>query len=255
MADLAQGLKRYDLYKSGQEWDTPDPRPDTISGAGTVETTRAPSSAVPAGMQFLNGDFWVAQVGTLFKLDPASGQVRQKYAVNPSVQDLCTDGKLLYAIDSGWTAGKPIYVIDPANGKTVREIVTEENRKNKAYGAKGIAWAGGKLYALSGMEGRIDEVNPSTGEITAKIQSPEKWITSLDFDGTNFITGSRTDLILLSRTGAVVKKVPLHYPLRSVAYHDGAFYLMEQPIFGFDKENKSVQIWPKETLIYKLTLQ
>jgi hypothetical protein len=57
LADLNQGLKRYDLYRSGAEWDTPDPRPVTICNTGTVETMKAPSDAVPAGMVFLGGDF------------------------------------------------------------------------------------------------------------------------------------------------------------------------------------------------------
>jgi hypothetical protein len=194
-------------------------------------------------------------MGSLFRLDPSSGQVRQSFKTKTMILDICTDGRFLYQMEGDWTAGAPIDQMDPATGKTVREIVTEENKKNKASGAKGIAWVAGKLCVLSGMDGIISEVDPATGKVTREIKTPEKWITGLDYDGRHFVTGSKTDLILLDvGTGAVVRKVPVNYPLRSVAYHDGAYYLMEQPVFGFDKNNKSVQIWPKETFIYKLTL-
>lgn len=255
IAELTEALKRYDLYVSGKEWDTPNPRPETITGEGTLEVFPAPSKAVPAGIAMLGGDLWIGQVGTLFRLSTSTGEVLQSFPLNNSITDLCTDGRHLYGVESGWTAGKPIHQIDPATGETIRAIVTEANKQNKAYGAKGIACRDGKLYVLSGMEGVIHEVDPATGEVAAEIKSGEKWLAGLDFDGKHFVAGSRTDLFLIDPDGGgVVRRVPVNYPLRAVGAARGAYYLMEQPIFGFDTDNKQVQVWPKETVVYKLIL-
>ena len=46
----------------------------------------------------------------------------------------------------------------------------------------------------------------------------------------------------------------LHEPI-GLTWHDGALYLMEQPVFGHDKEHKRIRVWPRKTVIYKLTLR
>lgn len=38
VAQLQEGLTRYDLYKSGKEWDTPNPRPDTLCADAIIRT-------------------------------------------------------------------------------------------------------------------------------------------------------------------------------------------------------------------------
>ena len=53
----------------------------------------------------------------------------------------------------------------------------------------------------------------------------------------------------------MARRVAVNYPVRCLTWHDGALYLMEQPVFGHDKEHKRVRIWPKKTVIYKLTLR
>lgn len=206
IAQLGEGLKRYSLYKSGQEWDVPNPRPVRLSDQIALTTVHGPINKVPAGMAFLNGDLWVGYMGQLYRLDATTGAVKQTFETNPSMLDITTDGKLLYGVDSGWTAAKPIYVIDPATGKTVREIVTAANAKNKGYAAKGITWIAGKLYVLDGAYGRIHEIDPATGDITRSVDSKEHYVTGLSFDGTHFVVGSRTAMILLDReTGAIVR--------------------------------------------------
>lgn len=147
-------------------------------------------------------------------------------------------------------------MIDPRTGKTIRTIVTAANQEKKVHSTRGIAWRGGKLYVLSGMSGVLHEVDPHTGAVTREINSAEKRLCGLDFDGRHFMAGTRTHLVLLDpKSGEVVKKVPVSYSLRNVAFHQGAFYLLEQPIFGFDKQHQRIRVWPKQTVIHKLTLE
>ena len=160
LAELEEGLRRLALYRKGEEWDEPNARPATSTDEATVESFPAPSEEIASGLAALKGDLLVAQQTRLAFVDLKSGATRRTLVLPPSVIDLCTDGRLLYAVEYGWTAGKPIHVLDPETGKTVRTIVTEENRKNRSMGAKGIAWRDGRLYVLAGMRGILNEVDP-----------------------------------------------------------------------------------------------
>jgi hypothetical protein len=249
--ELEAALRRYDLYRKGKEWDEPDPRPPGLCDEGTVETFAAPSEEVPAGIAFCGGTTWIAQGGRLHPLGRDAS-----FAVAASIIDLCSDGTRLYGIDYGWTAGKPIYVLDPGTGKVIRRIVTEANRKNRAHGAKGIAWRKGRLYALEGMRGVIHEIDPETGAVTRRIETDARSLAGLAFDGRAFVAGSRDALSWLDpETGRTVRKLAVHYPLRTVGFHEGSYYLMEQPVFGHDKQHRRVRLWPKKTLVYQLTLR
>jgi outer membrane protein assembly factor BamB len=254
LAQLQDGLRRHALYKEGKEWDTPAERPETICDAATVETFPAPSEEGPSGLAFLSGHLWIVQGGTLFKLDAKNGAVAAKFEISRFVRALCTDGKLLFAMEYGWTAGDPLHVIDPATGKALRQIVTEANKQNRSKGAMGIAWRKGKLYVLAGMRGLLHEIDPRTGEVTRTLKSGKTWLTGLGFNGEHFLAGSRDALHWLDgNTGAAVRSVKLNYPVRVVAPHEGAVYLMEQAIFGHDKQHKRVRVFPKRVLVHKLT--
>ena len=253
--ELNDALRRHALYLKGEEWDTPAPRPAKICDRGKVETLMAPSGEVPAGIAFLGGDLWVGQVGKLFRLDPKTAEVKATFELNRSIMDLCTDGEVLYGLESGWTAGRPIHVIDPKTGKTMRTIVTEANAKARSHGARGIVYRDGALYVLEGMRGLIHRVDPDTGEVRNTLKTGESWLMGLDFDGKHFVTGTRTHLIHLDAgTGRALRKTPVNYPLRAVGVHAGAIYLMEQPIFGYDKAHKRIQVWPQKTRIHRLAL-
>ena len=248
---LKDALRRFDLYRQGKEWDEPNARPLSICDEGTVEIISAPSEGIPDGLAFLAGRTYIAQQGKLTWLG-----ADKAFAIEPSIIDLCTDGTKLYGIDYGWTAGRPIYVLDAETGAVVETIVTEANRQNRAMGAKGLAWCKGKLYALEGMRGVIHEVDPATGAVARRIQTDARWLAGLTFDGKAFVAGSRDALYWFDpATGKTVRKVAVNYPLRTVGFHEGSYFLMEQPVFGHDKEHQRVRVWPKKVLVFKLTLE
>ncbi len=255
LGQLGEGLKRYALYTSGQEWDEPNPRAQILTVEATVTTMNAPLAKPPSGLAFLKRDLWVAYMGTLYQLNGATGAVKQNYQVERSITDLATDGKVLYGVESGWTAGKPIHVIDPATGKDIRQIVTQANLANKFYGAFGITWRKGKLYVVEGGYGKISEIDPKTGDISRTITTKEHYVSGLDFDGEHFVLGNRNALLLINpETGETVRRVPMNYPLRIVKFWHGAYYVMEQSVFGFSKDHKTIQVWPRQGKIYRLTL-
>lgn len=254
-AELEDALRRFALYREGEEWDVPAPRPESICDEGTVETFPAPGEEIPDGLCLLGGSLWIGQERRLRRVDLARAEVAAEFALPESVIDLCTDGARLYALEYGWTAGQPIHVLDPGTGKELRAIVTEANRKNRAYGAKGIAWRDGKLWVLEGMQGTLHEVDPDTGVVSRRLETEGRWLAGLAFDGTCFVAGGRDALWFLDpETGKTVRKVAVNYPLRSVAAGKDAVYVMEQPVFGFDKAHQRVRVWPTRTLVHKLSL-
>lgn len=271
LKELTEALRRWRLFKSGRPWDDPNPRASKICEEGTIEMFRAPGSGVSGGLAFLGGDLLLAQwpdrlpggsdeeketpTATLYRLDVANGSVKARAPIPTAIADLCVDAGRLYGIESGWTAGLPIHEIDPATGKSVRAIVTEANKANKSYGAKGIAAWRGRLFVLDGMPGTIHEVDKVTGDIVRTLKTGEKWLAGLATDGDLLVAGSRTAIVWVTpETGEVVRKVAVNYAIRALEAFDGAVYVMEQPVFGYDKDHRWIQVWPKpgETVVYKL---
>ncbi len=251
LTELEEALRRWALYRTGRVWDEPKPRPRRILDSGSLSNLPAPSEEVPSGMTVLAGRLWVAQRDSLFRLDPVTGAVEARFAIDPHIRDLTTDGRLIYGVAYGWTAGEPIFVYDPATGDTVRTIVTMANKVNSYYAAAGIAWYQEKLLVLEGSWGRIHVVDPATGEVSRVIQSEERWLTSLEQYGDLLIATARQGLVLLDpRTGAVLLQTPANYPLRVVAYAAGVHYLMEQPVFGYDRHHRNIRVWPLRTVIH-----
>ena len=273
VAELTESLRRWDLYKSGKEWDDPKPRPETICTEGTLETFRAPRAGVCGGMAVLDGDLLLDQwpdripgaseegreerTATLYRISLLDGSVKSQVPIPMAIADLCTDGTTMYGVESGWTAGLPIHELDPATGKSLRAIVTEENKTSKAYGAKGIAAWQGRLFVLDGMMGIIHEVDKTTGSLVRTLKTGERWLAGLATDGDLLVAGSRTHIVWVRPdTGVVVRKVPVNYGIRALEAAGGALYVMEQPVFGYDTEHRWIQIWPRprDTVVYKLTL-
>jgi hypothetical protein len=266
LKELGEALRRWQLFKSGKPWDDPNPRPAKICDEGTIESFRTPGSGVSGGLAFLDGDLMLIQwsdrlpgegepTATLYCLDSTTGAIKSRASIPTSIADLCVDNGRLYGVESGWTAGLPIHELDPATGKSVRAIVTEANKASKAYGAKGITAWRGHLFVLDGMPGTIHEVDKTTGDIVRTIKTTEKWLAGLATDGDLLVAGSRTAIVWINpESGEVVRKVPVNYSIRAIEALNGALYVMEQPVFGYDKDHKWIQVWPRpaETVIYKL---
>lgn len=255
LAEFFEAAGRWAQYRAGEKWDTPLPRPKEIITGRTAVKIAAPFEGVPSGLVAYGGDIFVAERERIHRIDAETGKVKAAIAGPLSVVDLTTDGELLYALEYGWTAGKPIHVVDPVTGKVVRKIVTEANAEKKAFGAKGIAWRDGKLWVLEGMKGLIHEVDPKTGDVLSTLTCGAKWVAGLAWDGKRFVTGGRESLFLIDGTsGKVSLEVPVNYRLRSVAVLKGEVLLMEQPIFGHDRKHKRVQVWPEKTWIYRVKI-
>ncbi len=249
--NLKAALQRYALYKQGKDWVIPPQRAPRIVDGGEVSLLKAPSQDVPGGITVLDDWIWVAQ-RELYKLNAKTGEVAARFPLPSSVGDLCTDGKNLYALTYGWTAGKPIYVISPQDGHVIREIITEANKQNRAHGAKGIAWRDGRLFVLSGMTGKLHSVDPQTGKIVGETQLSGTWLSGLDFRGDHLVLGSRTHIHEFdAKTGKLIRKTVCNYPVRNLAAHGQAVWLMEQPVFGFGPKHERIQVWPQTTQIYR----
>lgn len=252
LAEFDEAKRRFALWREGKVWDTPDPRPEKIADAGAIAAIPAPSEEVPNGLVALGEDLLVAQGAKLYRIDAKTGEVKSSFDLPAGTLALATDGKVVYAMPGGWTAGLPISVIDAATGEVKREIVTEANKANRAHGAKGIAWRDGKLFVLEGMRGVLREVDPATGEVTGSLKTGRTWLSGLAYDGERFVTASRDHLFRIDAgTGKVVGEMPVNYRIRSIAAADGALLLMEQPVFGFDRHHERIRVWPETTLIWR----
>lgn len=253
-ASLSESLRRWGLYRKGEKWDLPDARPASIVDRGTVETLPAPSEAVPEGLCVLDGRLWVSQDGLIRPVDPVTGEAGPPVRIPTRCVDLATDGKHLFAVPYGWTKGDAIVVVDPESGKVVRQIVTEKNRSNRASGTKGATWHAQHLWLLSGMKGTVHVLDPSSGEVARTVQLEGKWLAGLHHDGRHLVCGGRTSVTWFDpETGKKVREVPVNYPVRCIAAYEGKIFLMEQPVFGHDREHRRVRIWPTRMLIHRWT--
>jgi len=252
-AELRDAARRAVLHQSGVPWDEPLPRPPTLASGRRVATFPAPSEEVPAGATLHRGRLFLAQGGTLHRVDPGTGAREASFPLPANVVDLCSDGTSLFACEYGWTAGAAIHRIDASTGAVEQSIVTEANKANRSLGAKGIAWRAGKLYVLEGMQGRIHELDPATGAVARVLETGATWLAGLDFDGRQFVAGSRDAILRLdAETGRAVERIAVHYPVRSLAAGPAGLYVLEQPISDFGVRHETIRLWPKTTLVHLL---
>ena len=246
---LREGLRRYEIFSRGLAWDDRAPRSDRLSPRYAFDTLPAPSSDRPKGIAFVAGALWVQQGGTVFKLDEGTGKTLGSFPSPGLVVDLSADDGLLYGVDYCWTSGQPIYVIDPEDGEVVRTIVTEANSTRRECSTSGIEVYAGRLWVLE-LSGRIHEVEPQTGSVERTIETQPD-LRGLAFDGVHLVSLSSKGVVFLDRTsGRLGRAVPMNYPLLSIGFHGGRFFLMEQPVEGFDRNHDPIRISPKTTVLY-----
>jgi hypothetical protein len=254
-ARLEEALRRHALYREGKPWDAPDPRPAAIAEGEGVSSLPAPSDEIPGGIAALGEDLWVAQGERILRLDPATGKVRGEIGAGGGVAGIAARGDSLWLLPFDWTAGGAIRVLDPSTGKTLCEVVTEGNRKNRHSGAKGIAWHGDRLFVLEGMEGRIRELDPATGAVRATLETKRTWLGGLASDGRHLLTAGGGKLLRIDPdSGAIARERPLNYGVRCLGFREGAVLLMEQPEFGFGRSHERIQVRPRagETRLWSL---
>ncbi len=171
---LKTGLSRYALYKAGKEWDLPGTRPAKICDVGEVKILPAPEDGRASGLAFLGQNLWVVQYPKtkpgqwsvpgpkkLRQVAWPAGEVQGTFSLEGLINDICSDGKVLYCLDYGWTTGKaPINVVDPKSGKTLRKIWTKANLGNRAHSARGITFAEGQLHVLDSSKRLVVVVDP-----------------------------------------------------------------------------------------------
>jgi len=246
---LREGLRRYELFARGLAWDVPEPRSDRLSPKYAFDTLPAPSSDCPFGIAFIGGTLFVQQGQTVFKLDEKTGETLDRL-VSPGIgADLASDDSFLYAIDYCWTSGQPVYVIDPADGEIVRTIVTQANATSRMCATSGVEAHAGRLWVLE-LTGRIHEVDPESGNIVRTMET-ERDLRGLAYDGEHLVSLSAKGVVFLDpASGRLDRMVPMNYPLRSIGFHGERFFLMEQPVEGFDRNHDPMRISPKASVLY-----
>lgn len=246
---LREGLRRHELFARGLDWDLPEPRGDRLSAKYDFATLPAPSSEFPQGIAFIGDTLFVKQGPTVFKLDESTGEILGSFPLPGLVTDLASDGEFLYAVDYCWTSGQPIYVVDPEDGEVVRTVVTRANSTRKECAVSGVEILAGRLRVLE-LTGKIHEVEPESGNIEATLDV-EGGLSGLAFDGEDLVSVSAKGIVFLDpASGHLRRMVSTNYQLRSIGFHAGHFFLMEQPLEGFDRNHDRIRISPKVTMLY-----
>lgn len=215
----------------------------------------APTDEPVWGMAVLGEDLWISQGDSLYVMNTRTGASRRAGARPGLTNGLAADGKFIYAIDYGWSSGKPIYQIDPATGAIAREIITKANLQFKGSSGFGLEWYDGYLYTFWSEGGsKLSKVDPATGDIVETLPAPP-YSRAGEFahDGRDFIFINDKGLgWMVPGAREFTKQLAMNFPLRAIAFGGGFIYVAEQAVMGFDKHNKPVRIWPRKMAIYKL---
>ena len=261
LRELAEGQRRWKLYREGGDWGALPTRPTWAVEKGHLDSLPAPSDAVPGGIVRCGQDLYCSQQGRLFRLDPDTGKVRATIQLPFTTQDLASDGKRLWAITTTWPGKQGLMELEPLTGKVLRSLMPpvappEKGKKARRHAARGLAWHAGKLYVLE-IYGQLHEVDPESGKIQRTVETGRRWVFSLADDGRRFFAATREGLDFFDpKTLRYQESLALPRRLRSAGWSAGAYLLMEQPIFGFGKKQEKIQVFPRQgkTRIHRLRL-
>jgi len=286
MQQMNKALARFDLYRAGQTWDTPEPRPATICNTGTSQVLQAPADDRLSGLCYAGGVLWCLHKDKLYELDPSTGNTMRSLGIGGKdlYVDLAGDADFLILLPYGWTAGQGILKYNLKKGIWETPIETQANKSSKVYGARGIAIRDGVLFVSSHLG--IQKVNAQTGEASPPVKPDLTGyrlfgLSGLDFDGPDLVGAGAIEKIKLDaegkpvdnwygldkerprlsailridpETGAVRKYEVLNYPVNTLASWNGTFWMAEQPEMGYDRKNQPVRLYPKKMAIYRLVL-
>ena len=167
--------------------------PDVAVGAGSVWVSSADGFAdavlkvdtetnrvvdrlpVPAGesstsLAFGRGSVWIASAerGTVWRVDPRTGEVAAKIEVGRGALDIAGDGgsgDVWVAFGGGYEA-KKLSRVDPETGRVVAEVPIAEQARYG--GAWTVAVGEGAVWAQSADGGELFKVDPETNEVVAE---------------------------------------------------------------------------------------
>ena len=250
--ELELGVAKYDKYLAGEDWTKSALPIPLISDEGQIRELPAPSEDRPSGVAYHDGMLYVAQDKKLYRVDPLTGKRSGSFTLPPRVVDICSDGEFLYAVEYGWSSGRPIHIIDPNTGKALHQIVTEGNQGRKASSTMGITAHDGKLIVAAN-HGTLYIVEKETGDVLQSVRTPVKSIKAICHDGKHLVAA--TDQGLSFFEGAIFKpvgRIRTHHKMRSVGYGEGEFFLLGQPTYGYGKDHERVRTWPEKTRVYAL---
>ncbi|MCC6670591.1 MAG: hypothetical protein IT458_06000 [Planctomycetes bacterium] len=254
LAPFREGFERYDRYRAGAAYDAPPPWPEAPVAGRTTRVLQVPGADALRGIAWHRGELLLASLGELIALDGTGREVR-RVPLPDRPNALASDGERLYGLHYGWTAGRPIYELDPATGAAVRQIVTRANADKQAFSATGLACHGGRLHVLT-VSGAIHVVDPASGVVERTVTTRLRYVSALAFDGRSYVVGGRDSLNRVDPgTGEVVGCVPLLAPVRGMTFHAGALHLFEQVQMGFDRNHRPKRIAPDSTRIHVVEWQ
>ncbi len=146
---------------------------------------------------------WFAHGQKLSALDTQTGKLTRSLDVGGADAGTAFDGTVFYQL-----AGDQIHKIDPASGKVLSSIPAPSQGRDS-----GMAWSDGSLWVGEYREGRIHEIDPSTGAIRRTLKSDRfvtgiSWIDGELWHGTG--NGDRAELRRVDpATGDVMEALEL----------------------------------------------
>lgn len=252
LVELDDALRRWKLFREGEPWDAPRPRPEQPFAGRDATAIPAPSDEVPGGIVRCGDELWVAQGKIVYVLDARTHELRREVTLRMVPQDLTTDGKSIYVVDAQWSQGSPIQQLDSVTGNPQRRITTAANRGKPGAGARGICWHDGKLYVLE-ISGKVHRVDPASGDVEQTFTTGCNWVFGLTFDGQRFVTVGRTAVHFLDpETLQPIEQIDSNYRLRAIGHDGDALLILEQPEFGFGRKHEQIRVWPRKTVIWRL---
>lgn len=138
-------------------------------GSSWVQHTLPTEIQQPAGIEWDGQSFWLADGATMiiYKLSKENFEILSQWAYPGTIPaDLAWDGKYLWAVDE---IDSLLYALDPASGRTVKEIKLDAAIFPRPVG---LAWDGIALW-VSDMHYGIRRIDSESGRVLGTMAAPE----------------------------------------------------------------------------------
>jgi len=141
----------------------------SASSASWVQHALPAEIQWPAGIEWDGQSFWLADGAAMvvYRLSGENFKILSQWAYPGTIPaDLAWDGKYLWAIDE---IDATLYALDPADGRTVREIKLDSEIFPRPVG---LAWDGIALW-VADMHYGIRRIDPESGRVLGTMAAPE----------------------------------------------------------------------------------